>query len=83
MKSLALITLTFLLHSHVSLASVDSEAAKAKEDTKQAWSNTKKLVNKKSRAAKDETCHLVNGKTECAAKKVKHKAQNAIDTMKD
>ena len=34
------------------------------------------------RAAKDEVCELVNGKMECVAKKLKHKAQNATDTVK-
>lgn len=36
---------------------------------------------KGTRAAKDEVCEMVNGKMECVAKKVKHKMQNAADSV--
>ena len=82
MKStLMLITLALAFFSFAALG--ESDTTKAKEETKQAWSNTKKLVRKKTRAAKDETCHLVNGKMECAAKKLKHNAENLGDELKN
>ena len=39
-------------------------------------------TKKAYRTAKDEVCELVNGKMECVAKKLKHKAQNATDAVK-
>ncbi|MGZ3652562.1 MAG: hypothetical protein ACXVB9_16390 [Bdellovibrionota bacterium] len=81
MKSLTLITLAVLFTSQAAFA--ESEGAKVKEDTQQAWSNTKKLVKKESRKADDKACPYVNGKLDCAAKKVKHRAQNATDSMKN
>jgi len=38
-------------------------------------------VKKGARKASDEVCEMVNGKMECMAKKVKHKAQNAVDSI--
>ncbi len=38
-------------------------------------------VKKTYRSAKDKTCEMVNGKMDCAAKKLKHKAQNAADKV--
>jgi ABC-type cobalt transport system substrate-binding protein len=51
---------------------VKEEARDVKKNSKQAWRNTK-----------DEACEMVNGKMECAGKKIKHKAQNAGDELKD
>ena len=39
-------------------------------------------MKKAYRTTKDEVCELVNGKMECVAKKLKHKAQNATDAVK-
>ncbi len=36
-------------------------------------------VKKGYRTVKDKTCEMVNGKMECAAKKLKHKGQNMMD----
>jgi cytochrome c peroxidase len=41
--------------------------------------NAKKVANK----VKDETCELVNGKMECVAKKMVHKAENLKEEVKD
>lgn len=38
-------------------------------------------VKKGARKVQDETCEMINGKMECIAKKVKHKAQNAGDAI--
>ncbi len=36
-------------------------------------------IKKGYRSAKDKTCEMVNGKMECAGKKMKHKGQNMMD----
>jgi len=38
-------------------------------------------VKKAYRKVKDKTCEMVNGKMECVAKKIKHKAKNAADAI--
>ena len=43
----------------------------------------KKGAKKAGRAVSDEACEMVNGKMECAGKKLKHKAQNVGDEIKD
>lgn len=61
-----------------------SEAAgNAAAATKEAAQDTGKAIKKGGRAAADKTCEMINGKMECAAKKVKHKVQNAADEVKD
>ena len=45
--------------------------------------NDMKVSAKKGvRNIKDKTCEMINGKMECAAKKVGHKIQNATDEVK-
>ena len=53
------------------------------DHVKEGASDVKKEVKKGVRSAKDKTCEMVNGKMECAAKKLKHKAQNVGDEVKD
>lgn len=53
------------------------------KDVKEATQDAGKAVKKGVRKVKDETCEMVNGKMECAAKKVKHKIQNGVDEVKD
>lgn len=53
------------------------------EKVSEAASDTGKNVKKGVRTAKDKTCEMMNGKMECAAKKVKHKAQNVVGEGKD
>ena len=38
-------------------------------------------VKKGVRNAKDKGCEMMNGKMECAGKKLKHKVQNGTDTL--
>ena len=53
------------------------------KDTKEAVSDVKKGTKKAVRKAKDKTCELVDGKMSCAGKKLKHKAENLGDEVKD
>lgn len=53
------------------------------EKVQEAASDAGKNIKKGARAVKDKTCHLVNGKMQCAAQKLKHKAQNAGDEISD
>ncbi len=52
---------------------------KVQEVGQDAVKNTKKAY----RGASDKVCEMVNGKMKCLPKKVKHKAQNAADEVKD
>ncbi len=58
-------------------------AAEVKEDIKEGAQDTKKAVRKQARVVKDKACELVNGKMECAGKKLKHRAQDMGDEVKD
>ncbi len=74
----------FALAGLVAVAVVPAFAADSvKEDVKEAAHDTGKAMKKAGRKVKDETCEMVNGKMECAAKKAKHKIQNAADEIKD
>lgn len=61
----------------------DDKGTTMKEDIKEGARDVKKNVKKGARAVSDKTCEMVNGKMECAAKKLKHKAQNGMDEVKD
>ncbi|MGE3759369.1 MAG: hypothetical protein AB7H97_16520 [Pseudobdellovibrionaceae bacterium] len=61
----------------------ESRTEKAVESTKEAGRDLKKNTKKAWRNTKDEACEMVNGKMECAGKKVKHKIQNGVDEVKD
>ncbi|MGZ3710703.1 MAG: hypothetical protein ACXVBE_03065 [Bdellovibrionota bacterium] len=52
-------------------------------DVKEGAQDAGKSIRKGARKVKDKTCELVNGKMNCAVKKLKHKAQNAGDEVKD
>lgn len=52
---------------------------KVNEVSKDTERGTKKVIRK----VKDETCNMINGKMECAAKKVKHSIQNGADNVED
>ncbi|MBC7714620.1 MAG: hypothetical protein H7177_14840 [Rhizobacter sp.] len=54
-----------------------------KEKAAEAGNDTTRAVRKGARNVKDKTCEMVNGKMKCAAKKAKHKMQNAGDKVKD
>jgi hypothetical protein len=61
----------------------ENTADKVVSETGEAARDTGKVIKKKARAAKDKGCEMVNGKMDCAAKKLKHKAQNAKDEVND
>ena len=42
---------------------------------------TRKVVKKDVRLMKDEACEMVNGKMQCAKKKIEHKVENLKDTI--
>lgn len=54
-----------------------------KEKAHEAAHDTKRAAKKTARKVKDKTCEMVNGKMECAGKKIKHSAQNAGDKIED
>lgn len=83
MKILALVTLAVIGFTTQLALADESAADKMKDDTKQAAKDTKHSLKKAGRAASDEACPIVNGKAKCAAKKVKHKIENATDSLKD
>ena len=56
---------------------------KMEEETIEAGRDGKRGVKKTYRAAKDSACEMINGKMNCAAKKMKHKIQNAADKVED
>lgn len=61
----------------------DSKMEKAGDAISEGAKDVKRGAKKAGRKVKDETCELVNGKMECAGKKLKHKVQNAGDKLED
>ncbi len=53
------------------------------ETAKEVANDTARAAKKTTRAVKDKTCEMINGKMECAAQKVKHAAQNGADHVED
>lgn len=53
------------------------------EKVGEAMEDTAKGAKKMGRAASDKACEMINGKLECAGKKLVHKAKNAKDEIKD
>ncbi len=83
MKNILKVTLaTFALSTALYALPARSEETVG-EKMNEAASDTKKAVKKSARKVKDKTCELVNGKMECAGKKLKHKAQNVGDEVED
>ena len=56
-----------------------SVPSRADEPVKEAVEKVKTVTKKGMRAVKDEACPLVDGKVQCAAKKAKHKVENATE----
>lgn len=54
-----------------------------KEKAQEAANDAKRAGREAVRTIKDKTCHMINGKMECAAQKVKHSAQRASDNIED
>lgn len=53
------------------------------DKVKEGYQDAKKGVKRTWRNAKNEVCEWVNGKVECAAKKLANEAKNAADEVKD
>lgn len=75
--------MSFMKFALIGLMVSVSLAARAEETVgekmKDDAHNAKVEMKKAGRKVKDETCEMVNGKMECAAKKAGHKVQNAVD----
>lgn len=71
--------LAFSFMAGLSTAAAETVGEKASE----VGHDMKKETKKAYRKVKDKTCEMVNGKMECAAKKVKHKVQNGMDEVSD
>lgn len=79
MSRLALLSMTLTL----GLSAAYAAEKTVKEEAKETWNDTKRGTKKAVREVKDKTCEMVNGKMECAAKKVKHSIQNGTDKVED
>lgn len=55
----------------------------ATETVKEAANDTKRGAKKAVREVQDKSCEMVNGKMNCAVKKVKHSIQNGADNVED
>jgi hypothetical protein len=64
-------------------ASFSNAEETVKDKTVETGKDFKKNAKQAGRNVKDEACEMVNGKMECAGKKIKHKTQNAVDEVKD
>ncbi|MBC7742271.1 MAG: hypothetical protein H7061_08740 [Bdellovibrionaceae bacterium] len=73
----SVIAVTFTAGASVAIAETVGEKVS------EAGSDMKKSIKKGARNVKDKTCEMVNGKMECAAKKIGHKLQNAGDEISD
>lgn len=77
------LTALFLALAFAGTAATQSHAEETLGEKAQAKMETAKNQAKKTyRKAKDKVCDIVNGKVECEAKKLKHRAQNAADKLK-
>ena len=82
LKVLPLALLTFAGINILSVNQAVSEETLT-EKTKELGRDVNRGTKKAVRKVKDETCEMVNGKMECAAKKVKHSIQNTADDVED
>jgi hypothetical protein len=82
MKWMEILVLSFsLLVGFSTLTHADNDTVG--EKVEEAGSDMKKNTSQGWRKVKDETCQWVKGKLECAGDKVKHKAKDAKDEVKD
>jgi len=65
----------------VAFNAISSETTKQKME--EASRDAQRSVHKAGRKVYDKTCELVNGKMECAGKRIKHEAQNLGDKIED
>jgi hypothetical protein len=64
-------------------SSWEAKKEKMEERTDETTSDVGRGAKRATRKVQDETCELVNGKTECAMKKTKHTFQNGADNVED
>ena len=83
MKTVSTLALALALTSAFGIQTAKAEDNKAAAAVKEGASDVSKGAKKAGRKIKDETCEMVNGKMECAAKKAGHKVENAVDEAKD
>lgn len=83
MKTVSTLAFALALTGAFGIQSAKAEDSKAVATVKEGASDVKKGAKKAGRKIKDETCEMVNGKMECAAKKAGHKVENAVDEAKD
>ncbi|UYL09352.1 hypothetical protein B9G69_002045 [Bdellovibrio sp. SKB1291214] len=60
-----------------------SVANDVKESVKETAQDAKKTVKKGTHRVQEEGCEMVNGKMECAGKKIKNRATEVKDEVKD
>lgn len=65
-----------------SLANENSDEG-IKEKMEETAKDVKRGTKKGVRKIQDKSCEVVNGKTKCWPKKVKHSVQNEMDKVKD
>lgn len=84
-KILGGLCLSFAMVSFVApiTALAETTAQSVKESAKETGRDISKGAKKGARSLEDKTCSMVNGKMQCAAKKVGHKMENAKDEIKD
>lgn len=82
LKAVSTIAMALALTATVAIPSVRAEESVG-EKMAEGGRDVKKGAKKAVRKVKDETCEMVNGKMECAAKKAGHKIENATDEVKD
>jgi hypothetical protein len=68
---------------HAEDSKMEKKADQAGDAISEGAKDLKRGTKKAVRNVKDETCELVNGKMECAGKKVKHGAKNLGDKVED
>lgn len=84
-KNLVITTCTLMALTSFAFADAHKKTVteRAGETVTETYQDTKDGVKKTYRAVEDKTCEMINGKMECAAKKVANKTKNAADTVKD
>lgn len=66
---------------NMGLATIANAEETAIEQTQATGNKVADKVKKGARKASDEVCEMMNGKMHCIGKKIKHKVQNAADSV--
>lgn len=83
MKSFWIVLIALTSLSAFANSNMEEKKQKMEERTDEATADMGRGIRRTSREVKDKTCELVNGKMECAARKVKHSIQNGVDKAED